>query len=115
LLETINPKDRYDHMELEDLHVLIISKPFDAECQEFFLKTIVFLQEYNINLYSNSFSLQTSQEDHITSQYSDKGILEKVEFSEVGVYTEENDKINRVITLGGDGTILYAIKMFYNK
>ena len=33
----------------------------------------------------------------------------------VNIYSEEDKLyINRVVTLGGDGTILFAIKMFYN-
>jgi len=49
------------------------------------------------------------------SQFVDQDIAKLVNLDLVGEYTDEDDSVNRIVTLGGDGTILFAIKMFYNK
>ena len=54
-------------------------------------------------IYTNKFSLQAIEDDK-----------RMVELVKPKLYSDDV-RINRIITLGGDGTILFAIKMFYNK
>ncbi|CAI2371666.1 unnamed protein product [Moneuplotes crassus] len=114
MVKTINPRNNYSHISIEKLHVLIISKPFDWECQEQFLKVILCLQKSGIKTYTNQVSLEYAIKDEMIENYRDKSLIDKIDFDSVHIFEEETNIINRVITLGGDGTILFAIKMFYN-
>ena len=115
MLNTVNIKSTYDYIQKEDLHVLVISKPFDALWQEVFLKVLLYFQNHGIKTSSNKFSIQTAKEEDMISQFVDQDIAKLVNLDLVGEYTDEDDSVNRIVTLGGDGTILFAIKMFYNK
>ena len=81
---------------------MVISKPFDEECHKTFIKLLNFLKN-GYEIYTNKASLKAIENDKMLT----KSIKPKI-------YTEDI-QINRIITLGGDGTILFAIKMFYNK
>jgi NAD kinase len=56
-------------------------------------------------------SIDLAQTEDLLKDYIEKPI----HFSNIKIFEEDHSAINRVITLGGDGTILFAIKMFYNK
>jgi len=95
-------KPKLEFVPAWDLKILVISKPFDEECNENFIKLLkLFKNGYEI--YTNKFSLDAIKNDKRVT----KSIKPKL-------YTDDIH-INRIITLGGDGTILFAIKMFYNK
>ena len=79
-----------EYVPLEDLRVLIVAKPFDPKIDENVKMVLDFLNQHDIKYYQPSGLDETQRE---------------------AVYLS---KINRVITLGGDGTILYATKMFYD-
>ena len=81
----------------------MISKPFDEECNEYFHKVLSFLHKQGIAIYTTKSSLEVVKDDPVVKDHIKPQI-----------YTDEI-RINRIITLGGDGTILFAIKMFYNK
>ncbi len=112
--KTINPRNNYNYITTDKLEVFIISKPFDYECQEEFLKVVLYLQNNGVSIYSNQIGLDYAVKDTFIERYKDKTLIDKVDFKAIQVFVHEESKINRVITLGGDGTILYAIKMFYN-
>ena len=83
--------NRLDYIPKEDLCVLVVGKPFDADVDKVLDCVVKLLEQNDITFYVQA-SLDPEQRESI--------LLEK---------------INRIITLGGDGTILYAVKMFYNR
>lgn len=85
------------------LKILVISKPFDEKCTEYFLQVLQFLAKQGVPTYTNKACLETIKDEYTLNEDQKP----KIYSSEV--------KINRIVTLGGDGTILYAIKMFYSQ
>lgn len=115
MIKSINPINNYDYIPPQELNVLVISKPFDVEWLEVFLKVLCYLQQQGVAIFSNQVSFNTTSDQKLIAQLSDKSLIEKLDRDQVKIYSEDECKISRVITLGGDGTILYAIKMFYNR
>ena len=91
ILSGLDELPKVPFIEPEKLKILIIAKPFDIEIDNGLSKVIDFLDSYNLSYFQLS---AVEDEDRET-------LLLK--------------SINRVITLGGDGTILYAVKMYYNQ
>lgn len=51
----------------------------------------------------------------MVEEFKDKDLINRIDIEAIKICSEdEKVKINRAITLGGDGTILYTVKMFYN-
>lgn len=81
------------------------------------MRILLYLQQHKVTLYSNKYSLQAAQDPDMISEFSEEGkqASKDVEFDHVIIFNDTEHKIHRVVTMGGDGTILYAIKMFYNR
>ncbi|CAI2372551.1 unnamed protein product [Moneuplotes crassus] len=94
---------RFSPIPVDELSVLVISKPFDQECNECFIEVLSLLKKYEVKIYTTKSSLEAIKDDPIV-----KTKVKPLVFS-------QDVEINRIITLGGDGTILFAIKLFYNK
>lgn len=69
MLRTLTPRNNYEHITPEHLHVLIISKPFDPECQEVFLRVLIYLQSWGVIVYSNEYSVNSAQEEGMIQKY----------------------------------------------
>lgn len=74
-----------------ELRVLLLSKPYDSEVDEHKELVIKFLEKHQITFYTQAI---------VDESDSKSSFL---------------DEVNVIIALGGDGTILYAVKMFYNR
>lgn len=112
----------YDHIPVDQLSILIISKPFDEECQQLFCNMVAYLYSHGLKFMGKRLTQNDKygSEEWCIKMYSNKYSIESVkhiecpEVAHVQEFPEDSDvTINRVITLGGDGTILFTIKMFY--
>ena len=108
--------NNYELIPIEKMNILVISKPFDPEWVELFAHIVEFLQGNSITIYSNFHSVDSTRKQQNIDVFNDKDVVNRIDLAAVRIYShEENIKIDRAITLGGDGTILFTVKMFYNQ
>lgn len=106
-------------LKISELRVLIFCKINSVKLTPYVQKVIDYLQKFNIRcfvteevfkLLQTDFTLCPKEEsDEKTGESADSGCIDKIE-----ILQDENvNIINRVITLGGDGTVVQAIKLFH--
>ncbi|CAI2368532.1 unnamed protein product [Moneuplotes crassus] len=127
---TIDKTSSTQHLEAEEftplkslpiksLKVFIFMKPSKKVLDPYIKRVIEFLQRFSISCYvtepvmqllKESFIEPAEVEDDQSSSYSD---TTKIDLDCIEIFSEENQSsINRIITLGGDGTVVQAIKLF---
>ena len=89
--------------------VLVVTNPFHAEWSEAFLQTLSQLQSYQLQLFWEEHPLKSL----IEAEDEEEEIC--VVLENIKVLTEENKhEIEAIVTLGGDGTLLHAVRLYYS-
>ncbi len=95
----------------EDWKVFVISKPFDPDCHIAFIRILQYLEESKIEAYVQEEERKVLESEfHPDSERSTE--VESLDLSKLQTFTYGIHTINLIITIGGDGTILYASKIF---
>lgn len=122
-LHSNEPLDNFEELEgiaIKDLRVFIFMKPNSLKLDPYIMHVIHYLQRFEIQSYVTEEVMEklreevqegTSCGDEANSEQSD---VPEVDLDKVEIFSDANQsKINRLITLGGDGTVVQAIKLFY--
>jgi NAD kinase len=104
---------------IKELEVFIFMKPSTIRLDPYIMHVIAYLQTFSINCYitnqvldllKSSISSAVEGNDIDTEDHE----IPKIDLDSLKIFTDKNQSvINRLITLGGDGTIVQAIKLFY--
>jgi len=92
---------------IDKLHILIVKKINDEKCFHYSVEIIKIIQSYKSQIY-----VESSVVDEIKLAN-----LENFQFEDVKRFDPEKDelKIDLLITIGGDGTILWSLRYFQHR
>eukprot|EP01016_Furgasonia_blochmanni_P034093 TRINITY_DN3638_c0_g1_i17.p2 TRINITY_DN3638_c0_g1~~TRINITY_DN3638_c0_g1_i17.p2 ORF type:complete len:244 (+),score=51.43 TRINITY_DN3638_c0_g1_i17:340-1071(+) len=103
----LNISDTHEKHDLSELKILIVKKINDAKSLEFATNIIKLIRKYKCQVFI---------EESAYKEFTEKNVFADPLISGVSVIQPHLEaEIHMVITLGGDGTILWASKFFQNR
>lgn len=106
---------------LKDMKVFIFMKPNTLRLDPYIMHVIEYLQKFNIVCYVIEevmdllkAEIKASTEEPQDVPTNERKKIPMVDLDKLELFIDASQtRINRLITLGGDGTVVQAIKLFY--
>jgi len=106
-------------MAIKNLEVFIFMKPNTLRIDPHLISVLEYLQKFNITWYITETVLDLLKEASGEGSVNDEDTLSNttdisnIDLESLVIFSDQNqNKINRIITLGGDGTVVQAVKLF---